>query len=198
MATLEKARLTIRNAKIADIDGIRALMKTVYPDMPSYSADMLRGQIANFMEGQFVALYDDDVIGYCGTFRIDESIALAPHTWVEITGGGFASRHDPTGNMLYGMEVAVDPEYRGLRIGQRFYNERKALCERSRLKGIVFVGRLPGLARRIKEVGTPEEYVRRVEGKKMRDAVLSFQLRNGFEIVSVLPEYLPSDRASLG
>ncbi len=198
MATLEKARLTIRNARVADIEGIRDLMKRVYPEMPSYTADMLRGQIANFTEGQFVALYDDDIIGYCATFRIEDGIALAPHTWVEVTGGGFASRHDPTGNMLYGMEVAVDPEYRGLRIGQRFYNERKALCERLKLKGIVFAGRLPGLARRIKEVGTPEEYVARVQARKIRDTVLSFQLRNGFEVVSVLPEYLPSDRASLG
>ncbi len=198
MPPLEKAKLTVRNARVEDIEGIRTLMKTVYPDMPAYTADMLRGQIANFTEGQFVALYDEEVIGYCGTFRIDESIALAPHTWVEITGGGFASRHDPTGNMLYGMEVCVDPEYRGLRIGQRFYNERKALCERRRMKGIVFAGRLPGLARRIKEVGTPDEYVKRVQARKIRDTVLSFQIRNGFEVIGVLPEYLPSDRASLG
>lgn len=198
MARLEKASLNVRNARVADIEGIRALMKTVYPNMPPYTADMLRGQIANYTEGQFIALYDDKVIGYCGTFRIDESIALAPHTWVEITGGGFASRHDPIGDVLYGMEVCVDPEYRGLRIGQRFYNERKALCERSRLKGIVFAGRLPGLARRIKDVGTPEEYVRRVQARKIRDTVLSFQIRNGFEVIGVLPEYLPSDQASLG
>lgn len=198
MATLEKAKLTIRNVRLRDLEGIRELIRRVYPDMTPYSPDMLRGQATNFPEGQFVALYEERIIGYCATFRIDESIALGPHTWREITGGGFASRHDPKGNTLYGMEVCVDPEYRGLRIGNRFYNERKALAERYRMKGIVFVGRLPGLARRIKDVGTPEEYVKRVQGRKLRDQVLSFQLRNGFEVVSLIPNYLPTDLASMG
>lgn len=51
MARLEKASLNVRNARVADIEGIRALMKTVYPNMPPYTADMLRGQIANYTEG---------------------------------------------------------------------------------------------------------------------------------------------------
>ena len=39
------------------------------------------------------------------------------------------------GDWLYGMDVCVDPDYRGLRIGQRLYNERRRLCEHLRLKG---------------------------------------------------------------
>ena len=60
-----------------------------------------------------------------------------------ITGRGFASRHDAKGDWLYGMDVCVDPDFRGLRIGQRLYNERKKLCQHLRLKGIVFAGRMP-------------------------------------------------------
>ena len=96
------------------------------------------------------------------------------------------------------MEVCVNPDYRGMKIGQRFYNERKRLCREKQLKGIVFGGRMPGLAKKIKTVKTPERYLEDIREKRLRDAVVSFQLRNGFEILGVLKDYLPSDRDSLG
>jgi predicted amidohydrolase/GNAT superfamily N-acetyltransferase len=191
-------RLVVRPATLDDIEAIRALCAKVYPDVPPYSGAHLRGQMQNFREGQFVALYDGRVVGYCATFRIGEAAAFAPHTWMEITGGGLASRHDPDGDWLYGMEVFVDPDYRGFRIGQRLYGQRKALCQRLDLKGIVFGGRLPGLQRRLRKVGSAEAYVEAVRTKAMRDPVLSFQMRNGFEPIGVLAGYLPSDRESLG
>ena len=77
-----------------------------------------------------------------GFFRIAGEVALKPHTWESITGSGYASRHDPAGEWLYGMEVCVDPDYRGYRIGQRLYKERKKLCQSLGLQGIVFAGRL--------------------------------------------------------
>ena len=193
-----RAKLYVRNATLEDIYGIRKLVEKVYPQFPPYSTDQLRGQINNFPDGQFVAVYDDVIVGYCATFRIGSEAALAPHTWNEITGNGFASRHDPNGEYLYGFEVCVDPDYRGLRIGQRLYNERKKLCRYYRLKGIVFGGRMPGFRKRINQVKTPEQYIEQVKVRKLRDPVLSFQLRNGFEIIGVLNNYLPSDSESMG
>ena len=78
------------------------------------------------------------------------------------------------------MEVCVDPDLRGYRIGQRLYNARKRLARELGLKGIVFAGRLPSLARHIKRYGSVEAYVEAVQQKQQRDPVLSFQLRNGF------------------
>jgi predicted amidohydrolase len=96
------------------------------------------------------------------------------------------------------MEVCVDPDYRGYRIGLRLYNERKRLCQDLNLKGIVFAGRLPSLAKRIRKTGSAEEYVQQVIDKKRRDPVLSFQLNSGFEVIGVIPHYLDADRESLG
>ena len=180
------------------MQAIRTLCAKVYPDVAPYSTSHLRGQMQHFPEGQFVAVFEGDVVGYCATFRIGEAEAFARHTWSEITGGGLASRHDADGEWLYGMEVFVDPAYRGYRIGQRLYTQRKSLCQRLGLKGIVFGGRLPALHRRMKKVGSAEAYVEAVRERRMRDPVLSFQMRNGFEPIGVLPDYLPSDRESLG
>jgi len=191
-------RLVVRPATLADIAAIRALCARVYPDVTPYTSAQVRGHIQNVPAGQIVVVYDDKVVGYCATFRIAEALALVPHTWTEITGGGLGSRHDPAGDWLYGMEVFVDPAHRGLRIGQRLYTARKALCQRLGLKGIVFGGRLPGLRRRMKTVGSAEAYVEAVHSRRLRDPVLSFQIRNGFEPIGVLPGYLPSDTESLG
>jgi predicted amidohydrolase/GNAT superfamily N-acetyltransferase len=191
-------RLVVRNTSDDDIPQIVALGTRVYGPGFGYSPEMVSGQLARFPQGQFVAVYDNRVIGYCATFRIDEALAMAPHTWAEITGGGFASRHDPDGDWLYGMDVGVDPDYRGMRIGRRLYSARKRLCRRLRLRGIVFGGRMPGLAKRAKKYATPEDYLNAVIDGRQRDATLSFQLRNGFEVVGLLAGYLPYDRDSLG
>jgi predicted N-acetyltransferase YhbS len=150
-----RARLVLRNMEPGDFPALVDLSRRVYGN--GYTPQMLRGQLSHFPEGQFVAEYDGRVVGHCATFRIDESLAMAPHTWREITGGGFASRHDPKGNWLYGMEVCVDPEFRGVRIGRRLYDCRKRLCEALDLRGIVFVGRLPGLARKLRQFGSVED-----------------------------------------
>jgi predicted amidohydrolase/ribosomal protein S18 acetylase RimI-like enzyme len=195
-----RARLSVRRATHNDIPAIADLSSRVYAGtgMYGYTEGPLNGQINNFPEGQFVAVVDDQVVGYCATFRISEAIGLKPHGWTEITGNGYASRHEPDGDWLYGMEVCVDPAYRGYRIGQRLYNQRKSLCQSLGLKGIVFAGRLPTLAKRIKRVESAADYVEQIRQKRQRDPVLSFQLRNGFEVIGVIPHYLDADRESLG
>ncbi len=166
--------------------------------MDGYSPGAIIGQINALPEGQFVVLVEGRVVGYCATFIIDEASAMRPHKWVDITGNGYASRHNPKGNWLYGMEVCIDPELRGYRLGQRLYDARKKLCEKFKLRGIVFAGRLPSLARRLKQSGSVEDYIEQARSKKLRDPVLSFQLKNHFEIIGVIPDYLSWDRESLG
>ncbi len=98
-------RLEVRNAMIKDIPGIAHLVRRVYEDMPAYTHGEIRGQINNFKEGCFVALLDDEVVGYCATMQLAEALAFQPHDWDEITGNGYGSRHDPTGDWLYGYDV---------------------------------------------------------------------------------------------
>lgn len=192
--------LVVRNATLRDIPSIISLSLRVYAGtgMYGYTEGPLTGQINTFPQGQFVAVVGEKVVGYCATFRISGEVALAPHSWTSITGNGYASRHDIEGDWLYGMEVCVDPDFRGYRIGQRLYNERKHLCESLDMQGVVFAGRLPSLSRRLKKFDSVEAYVEAVAQKKQRDPVLSFQLHNGFEIHGIIPHYLDADHASLG
>nr|WP_320012520.1 carbon-nitrogen hydrolase family protein [uncultured Desulfobulbus sp.] len=195
----QKHRLLVRNAKPGDAAAISELTHRVYDtDMPNYTPEMILSHIRHFPEGQWVATVNEVIVGYTASFRISGKFALKPHTWEGITGGGSASHHDENGEWLYGMDVCVDPAYRGYKIGQRFYNQRKRFVQKNEIKGIVFGGRLPGLRRRIKEVGSAEKYVELARAGRIRDYVLNFQLRNGFEIIGLMPGYIEEDLDSMG
>lgn len=198
MNDTDDARLEIRPAQLDDISAIRRMSGTRYVAQENYTAEELAGQLRHFPDGHLVATYGDEVVGYCASIRMDEATALTPHSWRSITGNGYGSTHQPDGDWLYGYEVVVDAAWRGNRIGQRLYTARRKLCTALGLKGIAFGGRLPGYRRNAKSYASPAEYVEAVADRAVRDPVMSFQLRNGFEVIGVLPDYDPSDRASMG
>ena len=51
------------------------------------------------------------------------------HTYEDIVAGDSFKNHDPDGDVLYGIDVFIKPEFRGLRLGRRLYDYRKELCE---------------------------------------------------------------------
>lgn len=194
----KKPALIIRQAKVEDISKIKELALKVYKEPGHYTEDQLLGHINHFPQGQFVAEYNEKIIGYCASIIVSEDKALKPHSWREITGNGYCSTHNPKGDYLYGIEVFVDPDYRRMRVGERFYKARENLCKKFHLKGIVFAGRMPLLKKKISEVQSPEEYLKAVHDKKIRDPVLNFQLRQGYKVLGILKDYLPSDVESMG
>lgn len=195
---MKKFKLEVRPARKRDLTRIHRLVEKVYGRGNGYTREQLRGQLNHFPEGHLVAEYEGHIVGYCASLRISGERALAPHTWAGITGGGFGSTDDPDGDYLYGYEVCVDPDYQGRRIGERLYSARRALCVELNLKGIVFGGRMPSFSRRRKDFDNAEAYAEAVADRKLRDPVITFQMRQGFEMIGVLPDYLPSDRESGG
>ncbi|MHB9878191.1 nitrilase-related carbon-nitrogen hydrolase [Pacificimonas sp. ICDLI1SI03] len=202
MSRKSPAKLEVRNAIPSDVPGIVDLIGQVYVGVENYTPGMIRGQINNFPDGQFLVIMEGKIVGYCASSRIDEAVALAPHDWETISGNGYGSRHDPTGDWLYGIEMVVAAKQRGLRIGRRLYEARRSLVERLGLKGVVFAGRMPGYARANRRsrnpVASPADYLAGVEAGKLRDTTLGFQLKNGFEPIGVLENYLPEDKPSGG
>ena len=112
-----------------------------------------------------------------------------------VTGNETFNTHDANGNILYGIEVFIHPDYRGLRLARRMYEYRKELCEKLNLKAIMFGGRIPNYHKYADQM-RPKEYIEKVRSREIYDPVLTFQLSNDFHVRRVIRNYLPSDEES--
>ncbi|MEQ1566128.1 MAG: GNAT family N-acetyltransferase [Myxococcota bacterium] len=151
--------------------------------------DDVRAYAHTFPEGFFVVLDGDRVVGQGAGIFLDFDFDHPQHTIVGLTGEHQCGNHDPNGAWYYGTDMAVHPEYRGRGIGRWLYEARKDLVRRRHKAGILAGAHLPGYAA-WKDRISAEEYIRRVVAGELDDPTLTFQLHNGFEVLSALEGYL--------
>lgn len=194
MVPIEKVNL--EHLKFADYQQVQALMLACYPkiDDPTWSRDQLKKLTGIFPDGQIVIKVDDKIVACALSIIIDYKLFEESHIYLDITGNDTFNTHKMDGNVMYGLDMMVHPDYRGLRLGRRLYDYRKDLCEELNLKGIVIGGRLPNF-HKFDELSA-REYIRRVKEKEIHDPVLNFQLSNDFQVKRVVRNYLPEDQAS--
>jgi predicted amidohydrolase/GNAT superfamily N-acetyltransferase len=185
----------IRQLELSDYDELQKSMKSAYDWTPAWSRDEINRLITKFPEGQFVSVADGKVVGSALSIIVDYSKFGDEHTYLQITGNYQFDTHDPDGNVLYGIDVFIHPDYRGLRLGRRLYDSRKELCEHLNLESIMFGGRLPNYHEHADEL-TPRQYIDQVRHKAFFDPVLTFQLSNDFHVKKVLRGYMPDDHES--
>ncbi|EPR73842.1 Omega amidase [Winogradskyella psychrotolerans RS-3] len=148
-----------------------------------------------FSEGQVVIRIDGQLAGCALSLIVDYDKIDDNHTYADIIEGDKFKNHDPDGDVLYGIDVFIKPEFRGLRLGRRLYDYRKELCENLNLKGIVFGGRMPNYYK-YKDQYSPKEYIQKVKHKEIHDPVLNFQTSNDFHPIRIIKGYLEGDTAS--
>ena len=189
----------IRHLAVRDFNRIAEMGLDLYPDMPPWTDAELQSQLDHFARGQMVAVEDDSdrVIGYAASLIIAWEDYGHGHTWSQVTGQGTFRTHDPTGRTLYGADVMVDPAAQGRGIGKLFYAARRQLTVDLNLRRIRAMSRLRGY-HEVAPTLTPAQYVEKVVAGQLGDATLSFQLRQGFRVLDVVPGYLKNDPESLG
>lgn len=189
-------KLLLRGLTLKDYDDIKQVMDRVYADMGgAWKLQEFANLIECFPEGQICIEDNGKVVAAALAVLVNAEALETRHTYEDIIDGGKMSAHDPDGNALYGVDVFVDPDYRGLRLGRRLYDARKELCEKLNLKGIMFGGRIPGYGEHAADM-TPAEYIQKVKSNEIYDPVLTFQLANDFHIEKILKNYIPEDTES--
>lgn len=186
----DRAGITIRQMALEDLPAVVELQQRAFPDMPGWKVEDLTQHLAIFPEGQLVAVDQSGrIVGSASSLIIDwDDYADSAH-WTTITGKGTFNTHNPLGKTLYGADVGVDPAARRLGIGSLLYNARKRMVEERGLKRILTGGRIPGYAE-VSERMSPKQYVSEVIQGKRKDPTLSFQLKNGFIVLDIIPDYL--------
>lgn len=199
MINLEEfeARLNLRPIRVDDYARLIELQQKCFPGMPTWQREHIESQIAIFPEGQLCIEYDGALVASCSSLIVDFDHYDAWHDWREIADHGYIRNHDPEGDTLYGIEIMVDPEYRGMKLARRLYEARKALARRFNLRRMIIAGRIPGYGANSEKM-TPREYVERVMRKDLFDPVLTIQLANGFVLQRLIRNYLPTDIDSRG
>lgn len=190
-------QLELTKLSIEDYQQLLAAMKASYTGWQGsyWGIESIQRLINRFPEGQIVVKVNGQVVGCALSLIVDYDRFEDEHTYREITGNYTFNTHDPKGDVLYGIEIFIHPDYRGLRLGRRLYDARKELCEQLNLKAVVFGGRIPGYHEYADKL-TPKEYIQKVRNKEIYDPVLTFQLSNDFHVKKILKGYMPEDDQS--
>src|SRR5258706_4115288 len=194
-----RPRLVVRQLRKTDHRAVQEIQKRSFPMIESWTREQFESQLSMFPEGQLGVEIDGSLVATSSSLIVDEEDFGAYHTFDDVSDKGFIRNHDPEGDTLYGIDIAVDPRNRGVHLTRRIYEARKELARKRNLRAILIAGRIPGYAKQSDKMSA-EEYVRRVVRKdvKDKDPVLTAQLAQGFSVRAVLKDYLPSDTESVG
>ncbi len=180
-----------------DYQELKDAMIEAYSNMPNsyWKEAHINSLIDKFPEGQVVIKVNGDLAGCALSIIVDFDNLEEHHTYRQITGNYTFDTHTAKGDVLYGIDVFIKSEFRGLRLGRRLYDYRKELCEKLNLRGIAFGGRIPNYHKYSNEI-SPKEYIEKVKRKEIHDPVLNFQISNDFHPSKILKGYLEGDEAS--
>ncbi|MDP4663173.1 MAG: bifunctional GNAT family N-acetyltransferase/carbon-nitrogen hydrolase family protein [Salibacteraceae bacterium] len=190
----DEKKVVLRHLTLKDYKDLKEAMIEAYTGsrMSYWSEESIQSILQVFPEGQLCVEVNGKVVAGALSLIINYDKFGDNHTYKQITGDYSFSTHDADGDVLYGIEVFVHPEFRGLRLARRLYDARKELCENLNLSAIVAGGRISGFGKHSQEL-TPRQYIEKVQRNELYDPILSFQLANGFQVKRILSNYLEGD-----
>ena len=158
-----------------------------------FTEDDILAHIERFPLGQFAAQRISgpsagNCVGMATTMRTSRPPKEPTLPWKEAIGDMRLSRHEPNGDWLYGVEMAVHPMYQGHGIGSGLYAARFALVKHLNLRGMVAVGMLMGYHQHANEMDVVA-YGERVIAGEIKDPTVTMQMNRGFRAERVVTEY---------
>ena len=185
--------ILIRKMEKRDAPQLAHLQEVVFPDLiPEERMEDIHfsSHVDLFPEGQWVAEIDGKIAGSTSSIRYHfHPEHPEMHRFADLFDDGFMRTHQPEGNWLYGMDMAVFPEYRGLGIARKLYRARQNLVRELGLEGQVTVGMLNGFAAHSTQY-TLEKYYQALVDGVLKDPTVSVQQKIGFKLCGLMKDYL--------
>ena len=108
--------LKLRNLTVDDYKDLREIIQRVYYHLhETWEYQPIKKLLMIFPEGQICIEDKGKVVAFVLSLIINYSKFGDEHTYHEITGNFNFHTHEPNGDVLYGIEVAVHPDYQGMR-----------------------------------------------------------------------------------
>lgn len=154
-------------------------------------ADHFRSHMHYFPEGQHAVVENESgkVVASSSDLIVRLDLAHIWHRFVDISGHMTLSTHNPQGEWLYGVDIGVHPEYRGHGLSTLLYTARQGLVRRLELKGHT-AGAMPRGYGAVQHEMPLEQYLLEVVRGGRFDPVISVQLKRGYALWGIIPEYL--------
>lgn len=155
-------------------------------------AHFVAQQLERFPEGQFVAIVREGdrerVVGTSTTMRTSRPPTEPPLRWHDVIGDYGIRHHDPDGSWLYGVEIAVHPDFQRRGIASALYRTRLGLVEELDLDGWYAGGMLMGYHRYADRL-SPRDYAEQVINGTLEDPTVSMQMRRGLVPSGIIEDY---------
>ncbi|MCA9182682.1 MAG: GNAT family N-acetyltransferase, partial [Planctomycetales bacterium] len=137
-------KILVRPLTIDDYDELRAMAEICFPGIPPLTREQLESQLTIFPQGQLAVEIDGRLAASASSLVLEYSANMEWHNWKVIADGGFIRNHNPKGDTLYGIEIMVHPDFRGMKLSRRLYDARKQICRDKNLARFIIAGRIPG------------------------------------------------------
>ncbi len=189
----------VRTATLQDAIGMEYVQAQCYPTL-HVSEIMTRAHFTShinvFREGQIVVEKDGIIIASASTFRCHfpehDSTFLeeTDHLWI-------TNVQVPDGDWMYGIDMGVLPEYRGLGLSKAMYKARHEVCAKLGLKGQIIAGMTIGYGK-LKDKMTIEEYCKALMNEELTDPTITPQKNAGFRWIRPLYNYINDPESGYG
>ena len=113
MKNQETKNIVVRKLKEEDLEAVSALSLKCFGPENGLKMEHLQSQLELFPEGQICATLDGKVVGAAMSVRVKFEDYGYDHNYYDVSDHGYIRNHNPEGQDLYGIEVAVDADYRG-------------------------------------------------------------------------------------
>lgn len=182
--------MVVQQMQPTHAEQLAALQQIVFPTLAKeelITAPQFLHHLKLFPQGQFVITNFNKVIGMTSCMR--SNFSTEHHTFKEISAGGWFTNHNPNGDWLYGLDMGIHPHYRGKGLARFLYRARHEVAKGMQLKGQFTVGMMNGYGA-VADSVSAERYFEELKQGKRTDPTLTPQMKIGFELVNLVPNYL--------
>lgn len=197
LARREDGRYVVVQANHSDLDALESLQRACFPHLSESEIATTRHFASHqqyYPQGQHSVLDVEtgELVGSSSDFRMNVDFAHYAHPYLEETGDNLFTTHDPAGEWLYGADIGIHPKARGQGLAKLVYGARHDLIRRENLRGHV-AGAMPKGYGAVAHEMPIEQYVQEVVRELRADPVLTVQLKRGYHVWGIIPDYLEDE-----